>query len=151
MGHRAVYCILDEFNTLSVTTVQWSLYIDHNLAAAFEDYGSDAVVARLVEALAPYDHVSCLKFDHENILEAHMGSAYESKETHTNVGITRAHEIMMTHRHNQDGISLIVDLKSRTITFHSARNTKGYVLGSTMLFDDLPVMIRQYHGENVED
>lgn len=164
MGQRAVF-LTRENNHVTVTTVQWSSYIhqimNYTLMQARKEEKLDEILCRIVGILKGSQHISCIELvatdyeflDEEDAAENKIltwidedGNAwityvagiqnYGSLEKYEDKTHSAALSIMETHPHNQDGVSMLIDLDDRTLTFHSDRNIAGFARAQTHTIDD---------------
>lgn len=165
MGQRAVF-LTRENNHVTATTVQWSMHIhqimNYTLMQARKEEKLDEILRRIVDILKGSQHISCIELvatdykflDEEEAAENKIltwidedGNAWiayvagiqnygRSVETYEDVTNCQARRIMQTHPHNQDGVSVLIDLDERTLTFHSNFNIAGFARPQTHTIDE---------------
>ena len=165
MGQRAVF-LTRENNHVTVTTVQWSMHIhqimNYTLMQARKEEKLDEILRRIVGILKGSQHISCIELvatdyeflDEEEAAENKIltwidedGKAWityvagiqnydASLEKYEDKTHSAALSIMETHPHNQDGVSMLIDLDDRTLTFHSSENIAGFARPQTHTIDD---------------
>lgn len=159
MGQRAVF-LTRENNHVTATTVQWSMHIHQNmnytLMQARKEEKLDEILRRIVDILKGAQHISCIELTSPTCKYIDQEDAEENKiltwkddddeyityvagiqnygrsvETYEDVTNCQAQRIMQTHPHNQDGVSMLIDLDDHTLTFHSARDIAGFARPQT--------------------
>ena len=175
MGQRAVF-LTRENNHVTATTVQWSRYIyqimNYTLMQSHAEGRLDEILRRIVDILKSSQHISCIeltsptcKYIDQNEMEENLILIWKdedddehityvagvqnygnSVETYEDVTNCQARRIMQTHPHNQDGVSMLIDLDDHTLTFHSNFNIAGFARPQTHTIDEYAT--REHHAQD---